>query len=130
MAIVGAGGDDDHAEATVKCGKDMLTQLSALNDRIQADGRAPFRIGIGMHTGPAVVGSIGCLERLQFTAIGNTVNIAARVEQLTKELGVSLLLTEATAACLPRSEKLLALELTEIRGLADRVPLYTTAERP
>ena len=129
MAIFGAGGDEEHAETAVKCGKDMLTELTQLNHRVQADGRAPFTIGIGIHTGPAVVGSIGSPQRLEFTAIGNVVNVAARVEQLTKELGVSLLLTEATAAGLPRSEKLLALELTEIRGVATPVPLYTTADR-
>ncbi len=129
MALFGVMGEEEHAEAAVKCGKDMLAELTILNGRFQANGRAPFAIGIGMHTGPAVIGNIGSPQRLEFTAIGRSVNIAARVEQLTKELGVPLLLTEATAACLPRSERLFALELKEIRGVASPVPLYTTAER-
>ena len=125
MALFGVDGSEQHATAAYRAGHDMLTELEQLNLQFRAIGRKPFQIGIGMHTGSAVVGSIGSPQRLEFTAIGNTVNIAARVEQLTKELGVPLLLTEATAECLPRSENLQPLEPQEIRGLERRVVLFT-----
>lgn len=129
MALFGVFGDDEHAETAVKCGRDILSRLAELNEQLKANGRAPFAIGIGVHTGPAVVGSIGSPQRLEFTAIGNTVNIAARVENLTKDLGISFLLTEATANCLPRSEQLRALTPQAIRGVDARVPIYTMPEQ-
>jgi adenylate cyclase len=125
MALFGVDGADQHALAAFRAGTDMLARLTELNEQLRTSGREPFRIGIGVHTGPAVVGSIGSPQRLEFTAIGNTVNIAARVEQLTKDLRVSLLVTDATAHCLPRSERLRALEPMEIRGIDGLVTVYT-----
>ena len=64
-------------------------------------GWLDFKIGIGINSGPAIVGSIGSPKRQEYTAIGDTVNIAARVEALTKSVGQLLLVTEATRQLLP-----------------------------
>jgi class 3 adenylate cyclase len=85
-----------------------------------------LRIGIGINSGPASVGSVGGGGRLEFAVIGDTVNVASRVEHLTREVGCTVLLTEATRALLgdgaaqvePRGE-------VPIRGRADPVPVYT-----
>jgi adenylate cyclase len=127
MALFGVDGREQHATSAYRAGHDMLSELDLLNVQFRANGRQPLQVGIGIHTGPAVVGSIGSPQRLEFTAIGNTVNIAARVEQLTKVLHTPLLLTEATADCLPRSEELQPLEPQAIRGLDHLVVLFTTA---
>jgi adenylate cyclase len=119
MALFGVGADTagDHAMRAVRSGFEMLRALAELNARLQEEKREPFRVGIGIHTGPAVVGSIGSPERLEFTAIGTTVNVAARVEQLTKNLSVSLLVTESTVAKLGDTVSLKDLGPQEIRGL-------------
>ncbi len=74
----------------------MLDSLARLNRELTLDGEAALAIGIGIHTGPAIVGSIGSPNRLEYTAIGSTVNFASRVESLTKELGAQLLVTDFT----------------------------------
>ena len=96
MAIFGAGDSSSHhADDAVAAGREILSVVEKLNVDLTARGLAPLRIGIGIHSGRAIVGSIGSPQRLEFTAIGNTVNIASRVEGLTKALGKSLLVTEA-----------------------------------
>src|SRR5204863_5372681 len=84
MAIFGVGDSSaNHADDAVAAGREILLAVEKLNVDLAAKGRAPLRIGIGIHSGCAIVGSIGSPQRLEFTAIGNTVNIAARVESLT-----------------------------------------------
>jgi adenylate cyclase len=78
----------------------MLERLQHINRLLESQGLSPLAMGIGIHTGVAVVGSIGSSRRLEYTAIGNTVNVASRVESLTKEVGEPLLLTDATRQAL------------------------------
>jgi adenylate cyclase len=99
MALFGAGGGpSNHAASATAAGREMLVRLVDLNERLSSDGTEPLGIGIGIHTGLAVVGSIGSPRRLEFTAIGDTVNLASRVEGLTKVVGCPLLVTAATRA--------------------------------
>jgi adenylate cyclase len=93
-------GRADHADAAVDAGHNMLARLDRINVDVAALGQPPLAIGIEIHTGPAVVGSIGSPRRLEYTAIGDTVNVASRVESLTKTVGKPLLLTAATRAAL------------------------------
>jgi adenylate cyclase len=97
LALFGVGGNSTtHADAAVAAARDMLDSLARLNRELTLHGKAALAIGIGIHTGPAIVGSIGSPNRLEYTAIGNTVNFASRVESLTKELGTQLLVTDFT----------------------------------
>jgi adenylate cyclase len=125
MALFGVGkNEDSHARKAVAAGEEMLRVLAQLNAAIQRNGREPIRIGIGIHTGPAVVGSVGSPERLEFTAIGNTINVAARVEQLTKTLAVPLLVTATTVKGLSQEVKVRDLGGHEIRGLEEKVNVF------
>lgn len=77
--------------------RDMLASLEQLNAELAAEGRAPLAIGVGLHCGEAVIGHIGSAERHAYTAIGDTVNTASRLESLCKELGYPVLCSQAVA---------------------------------
>lgn len=97
MAVFGAPIPvEDHAWRAVQAALRMRQELEILNEERRAVGEPPLRIGIGIHTGEAVIGNIGTEQRLDYTAIGDTVNTASRIESLTKEHAVDILLSADT----------------------------------
>ncbi|MEZ6048780.1 MAG: adenylate/guanylate cyclase domain-containing protein [Planctomycetaceae bacterium] len=99
MAIFGLTPEPDRQQLdAVEAGQRMLERLHDLNLQLTQEQIVPLEIGIGLHTGPAIVGSIGSPRRMEFTVIGDTVNVASRVESLTKRLQSPFLMTEATRA--------------------------------
>ncbi|MCW2925699.1 MAG: adenylate/guanylate cyclase with Chase sensor, partial [Thermoleophilia bacterium] len=85
-----------HAEFACRAALDMLDRLDTVNERRREHGQEPFAIGVAVHSGLAVVGNVGHERRLDYTAIGDTVNTAARLEASTKELGAVLVVSRAT----------------------------------
>ena len=103
MALFGALRDDDFQEEhAVQAALDMRTALKELQEKWAAsesrarDALASLRIGIGINTGLAIVGNIGSKQRMEFTAIGDSINLAARLEQATRDGGVDILGSEYT----------------------------------
>jgi adenylate cyclase len=125
MALFGVGeGSGNHAARAVAAGRDMLGRLEYINHCLVEQGQSPLAMGIGIHTGQAVVGSIGSPQRLEYTAIGDTVNIASRVESLTKSVGEPLLLTAATHAALPDTIATESLPPQLVKGQPHPLSIY------
>jgi adenylate cyclase len=117
MAVFGAPlHDPDAAHHAVAAARDILSEIDR---RSVNDDGWPLQVGVGLHLGPAVIGNVGSPRRKEFTAIGDTVNLAARLEQLTKERGSRLVVSDAVVAALgdaagaPRP-----LGIAEIKGYA------------
>jgi adenylate cyclase len=125
MALFGIGGRlTSHAQEAFDAGRDILRALVQLNKDFVARGHEAIRIGIGIHSGPAIVGSIGSPQRLEFTAIGATVNLASRIENLSKQAGAPLLLTAAACSQLQSRDGLVDLPPQDVRGLDEPVKVF------
>ena len=89
------------AEHAVKSALEMLEALEALNKKLSKEKLSPIKIGIGINTGLVVAGNMGSSHRLNYTVIGDCVNLASRLEGLTKFLGVTIIVSESTAKDCP-----------------------------
>ncbi|HYE14789.1 MAG TPA: adenylate/guanylate cyclase domain-containing protein [Pyrinomonadaceae bacterium] len=139
MIVFGAPvnrGEREEARAAVLCGIRMLEEVSALNREWEGTGRPHIAIGVGIHTGEATCGVVGAPGRLEYTVIGDTVNLAARLESTTKDAGVSLLVSRATAERLGEGYETEPLGDVKVKGKTESTsvftvrPLETTKELP
>ena len=118
---------EDHADRALTAAREMvLERLPRLNERLRAAGYGDgFRMGIGIHTGPFMSGNVGSERRLEYTAIGDTVNTAARLEALTKEVGRPVLVSESTVDMLTAAgEDLDYVDEIDVRGRQARVRVW------
>ena len=123
MAVFGAplsGGRDE--EMAVRASLEMRQAVGELNDARAPD--VPIRIGIGIHSGEAVIGDIGSPQRRDYTAVGRTVNIASRVEELTKELAADILVTRDTLDRVVPGVNAKAVDPARLRGISATVPTF------
>lgn len=123
MALFPAGSD-----AAMRAGLGMLKALEGFNeaDRERMGGNKPTRIGIGINSGPLMIGTIGGPERLAQTVIGDAVNTAARVESLTKLYGTRFLISGTTYDGLtdPAAYRLRLLDRVIVQGRTESIPIY------
>lgn len=126
MAYFGAPEPNaDHARDAVTCALAMQDALRRLNTERAQRADVLLAMGIGLHSGLAVVGDVGFERRLEYTAVGDTVNVSARIETLTKHLNVPVLATAATRALTDDRFAWTPMPATRIRGR--REPLITYA---
>lgn len=125
MAIFGAPlHDPSAARNAVSAARDIIAEIDR---RRLADAPWPLRIGIGLHSGPAITGNVGSPRRKEFTAIGDTVNLASRLERLSKEHNARLIVSDAVASVLDVSLAREALGEVSVRGYADPVRVWRLA---
>src|SRR3990172_5912662 len=113
---------EEHAEMAVNSAIEMIPMLDVLNKELMLD--VPLRIGIGIHSGEAVVGNIGSTRKMEYTIIGDTVNTASRVEDLTKELQANILITEETFSRLKARYNITPEKEITLRGKTQPIKLY------
>ncbi len=126
MAFWGAPLDDaDQAEHALQAAAGMMRRLAEVNAGLEANGDPTIAIGIGIYTGPAVVGNIGSRERFDYTAMGDTVNVASRLEGLNKEHKTTLIIGESTRQKLKNDWQTELLGDVHVKGRNEEVKIYT-----
>jgi adenylate cyclase len=125
MVEFGAPLDDQHQERNaILTAIAMQKELKILLAKWQKEGKPHIQMGIGIHTGFAVVGNIGSEQRIEYTAIGDTVNVAARLEQATKSLKRAILVSETTFAPVKQEFKATSLGPLILPGRKEAIVVY------
>jgi class 3 adenylate cyclase len=121
--------DENSAVSAVGCAMGMLNQLAELNTLRSSRGEPEFCVGIGIHSGPAVLGDVGSAERRDYTVIGDTVNLTARIEQLTKEQKTPILVSDETRLRSGEAFRWRSVAKVAVRGREQSVALYCPIEK-
>jgi class 3 adenylate cyclase len=129
FAIFGAPIEySDHADRALAAAREMLhARLPRVNEWLRDSGLSQFRMGIGVNSGPIMSGNIGSERRLEYTAIGDTVNIASRIETHTKEVEHAVLLSEETRELLHGDYPLVFAGEITLRGRSASTRLWGLA---
>jgi adenylate cyclase len=130
MAVFGAPlRQDDHADRALAAAREMLDRLDGFNAWLAETGlHEGFKMGIGLNSGPVMSGNVGSERRLEYTALGDTTNTAARLEGMTKGTPHQLYVSDTTRQALTRSDAaqdLVAVGEAEVRGRKAKVVLWS-----
>jgi class 3 adenylate cyclase len=125
MAIFGAPVPlDDHATCAVRAAIEMIDLVEMFNAERESAGKPPIRIGVGIASGTMVAGYTGTSKRATYTCVGDTVNLAARLESHTKEAGRAILIDAATREGIGNAFVLESLGGVQLKGKASAVEVY------
>ncbi len=130
LAVFGAPiSHDDDARRAVLASLDMQEELAKFNAQREKQHEEPIKIGIAIHTGDVVAGNIGSETRMEYTVIGNTVNLTSRVEKLNKRLGTMILITEDTYKEVKDVVEVNDMQEIAIRGIEAPIKVYEVTGR-
>jgi adenylate cyclase len=118
----------DHVERACRAALSAKAASDALNTQFEAEGLPPFPVRLGIHFGDAVVGNVGSAERMNYTALGNSVNLAARLEGLNKEYGTTILVSEAVRNRVEHCFRFKAIASVIAKGMTTETRVYELVE--
>ena len=125
MAIFGEPiQDEEHVKNAVKCGYEMLEKVEKLNRKWAREKKPEIEIGIGINTGEVFVGNIGSVNRMEYTVIGDTVNLASRLESYNKVYKTKMLISPAVYKEVKEFTDALKIPEVRIRGKANKMDIY------
>ena len=115
---------ENHAELDCECAIEQIKALKKLQEELVKEGLPKIEIGCGIHTGEAVIGNMGSDERFDYTAIGDSVNLCSRLEGLTKEYGVNIIISEDTYKIIKNKFNCRKLDVVKVKGKKIPVVIY------
>ena len=119
--------DENAASRALNCVDDLLAELKDWSAERQAEGRDPVRVGIGLHLGEVFSGVVGDAQRLEYSVFGDTVNTAARLEELTKAVGADVIASAAVLQAVgsgPARDGWSALPAEHLRGRSSGLEIF------
>ena len=119
---------DDHAERAVRSALLLMERLDGWNAERKADGENPVEVRVAIHSGPVVVGDIGSATRVDYTVLGNTVNVAARLEEFVAKPG-QIVIGETTQAAVAHAFETEHLGDVPLKGLSRKIAVYRVVPR-
>jgi adenylate cyclase len=128
MAFWNAPVDEpNHAKMAVKTALQMMDSLDEFNREIEQEGIPAFGMGLGINTGTVVVGNMGSSQRFDYTCLGDSVNLASRLEGQSKPYGVKIILGPLTAEQVKDEYSVVELDCIAVKGKKEGVKIYTLA---
>jgi adenylate cyclase len=121
--------DKDHALHAVETGLTMLGSLKAFNDEVMKEGIPAFGMGLGVNTGTVVVGNMGSTQRFDYTCLGDSVNLASRLEGQSKPYGVKFVIGPITREYVKDVYPTLELDCIAVKGKKEGVKIYTVFDK-
>lgn len=113
-----------HAEIACMASLDMERRLKELQKKWKSKGVPNIEIGIGLNTGPAVVGNMGSYDRFDYTAMGDAVNLGSRLEGINKQYGTRIIISETTKSKLPKKYIVRKLDKVRVKGKKEPITIY------
>ena len=116
--------DINHPKNAVKCAYEMLKKVEYLSEKWVNEGKPKIEIGVGINTGEVFIGNIGSEKRLEYTVIGDTVNLASRIEHYNKVYKTNLLVSSSTYAHIAEISDVIKISEVQIRGKKKKMDIY------
>jgi len=120
--------DPDHAVHAVTTALSMLNDLDQFNAEISKEGVPPFGMGLGINTGPVVVGNMGSTQRFDYTCLGDAVNLASRLEGQSKPYHVKLIIGQNTYEHVKDLFHCVELDCIAVKGKTEGIKIYTIVD--
>jgi len=126
MAVFGAPAPvPDHRRLAVRAAINMRRRLKIVNQRLAQQGYAPLKHGIGIHTGEVLAANIGGGDRVSYSLVGDTVNLASRLQGLNKQFGTEIIISAQTLAGIDKDIPVKQLPPTPIKGKTEKVDIFS-----